>query len=977
VTAPLPVAYPPPAPSYPDPVEHCDVCRWWQVCTDRRRHDDDLSLVAGIAGRTRSELKSRGVATRRTLATLPLPLSPRLDRTGAQTLARVREQARIQVEGEDAGAMRSERLAPVRTEGGEVDPSKGLAALPTPSSNDLFLDLEGDPFALEEGVDYLFGILDLGDRDEDGEPTYHRYWSRDADGSVTADAERHAFERTMEHITRRLEVDPTLHVYHFAPYEPTALGRIMGRYATKQVEVERLMRGDTLVDLYQVTRQGVRASVESYSIKKLEPLYGYEREVDLRDAGSSIVAFETWLEVGGESGSDDETLRRIERYNRDDVVSTWKLRGWLEGQRSALEADLGERLPRPGEKSNEEPEKVADWLRRVREVSGPLLAGVPEDEAVRRDDPVADAKWLLAQLLGWHRRELRPAWWRYYHLLDDLTDEERVEEREPIGLLELIGVEDAEARTYRYRFPPQEHDVRDREVIDPAKRDEKRQGFDAPTFDEAADELVLRFPKGRPINHPRSLVPDLVFMTEPQEESLLRVAQSVTANGMTGDGPFRAARDLLMRRPPRIEWLPPGEMLRSVAMTAEAAARDLVVRLDHTTLAIQGPPGTGKTWTGARMILDLVASGKRVGVTSNGHKVIGKMLDDVWLAAQSDPRFTTRPIRIGQKPGSREPTTCRHAEPLESNADVLRAIDEDAVDVIGGTAWLWAREDMVGRIDVLFIDEAGQFSLANAIAVSPAATSMVMLGDPQQLNQPIQGSHPPGTEGSALSHLLGGHHVMPPDRGLFMERTWRLHPTICAYTSDVFYDGQLKPEQGNERQDLDGRGVLDGNGIRYLEVDHEHAQNDTDSPEEAAVIADLVAELLAGGSTWTDTRGAVRPIGPEDILIVAPYNLHRREIAARLRARGELPGRGHVGTLDKVQGQQAPISIYSMASSTAENAPRGMDFLYSPNRLNVATSRARCLTLVVASPALIRVRARSKRQMELANALCRLVEVAR
>jgi predicted RecB family nuclease len=978
VSAPLPVAHPPPAPSYPDPVEHCQVCRWWQICADRRRADDDLSLVAGIAGRTRTELKTRGIGSRRAFAGTELPLVPRLDRTGGQTLLRMREQARIQVEGKDLGTTIFERLAPVRLDDGTLDPSKGLLALPMPSPNDLFLDLEGDPFALEDGVDYLFGILEPGRLDANGQPTFHRFWSRDEDGNVTPDAERRAFEATMDLIVEKLAADPSLHVYHFAPYEPTALGRIMGRYATRQVEVERLMRGDTLIDLYQVTRQGVRASVESYSIKKLEPLYGYEREVDLRDAGSSIVAFETWLEVGGEAGGDDGTLERIERYNRDDVVSTWQLRDWLESRRLELEADLGERLPRPGAKSNEEPEKVADWLRRVREVSRPLLDGVPDDETDRRDDPAVAGRWLLAQLLGWHRRELRPAWWRYYQLLDDLTDEERVDEREPIGLLEPVGWEDEAARTYRYRFPPQEHDVRDREVVDPMQRDGKRQpSFPAPTFAEAADELVLRFPKGRPIIHPRSLVPNLVFTTDEQEGSLLRIGESVVAGGIDGDGPYRAARDLLMRRPPRIVGLPSGAPLRTVAMTAEEAARDLVMRLDETTLAIQGPPGTGKTWTGARMILDLVAAGKRVGVTSNGHKVIGKLLDDVWEAARSDSRFVDRPIRIGQKPGSREAVTCPHAETLKENEHVRAALDARTVDVVGGTAWLWAREDMMGRMDVLFIDEAGQFSLANAVAVSPAAASLVMLGDPQQLNQPIQGTHPPGAEGSALAHLLDGSAVMPPDRGLFMEKTWRLHPDICVYTSEVFYEGKLEAERDNARQDLAGRGVLDGTGIRFLGIDHEHARNDTDSPEEAAAIGELVADLLAGGATWTDARGDERPITPEDILIVAPYNLHRRGIAAALKARGELPSLVPVGTVDKFQGQQAPISIYSMASSTAEDAPRGMEFLYSLNRLNVATSRARCLTLVVASPALVRVRARTRRQMELANALCRLVEVAR
>jgi uncharacterized protein len=203
-----------------------------------------------------------------------------------------------------------------------------------------------------------------------------------------------------------------------------------------------------------------------------------------------------------------------------------------------------------------------------------------------------------------------------------------------------------------------------------------------------------------------------------------------------------------------------------------------------------------------------------------------------------------------------------------------------------------------------------------------------------------------------------------------------MHPDICAFTSEAFYEGRLQPQDGNERQGLAGVPPLDGTGVRYLAVDHVADRDDTDSPAEAAVVADVVARLLSAGAAWTDARGDRHSIAPGDILIVSPYNLHRRRIRAALEARGEAAGRVPVGTVDKFQGQQAPISIYSMATSRPEDAPRGLEFLYSLNRLNVATSRARCLTLVVASPALVLVDAKTPRQMELANALCRLVEVA-
>ncbi len=414
VGAPLPVQYPPPAPSYPDPVEHCDVCRWWPVCAGRRRADDDLSLVAGMAGRTRSELQERAVPTRRGLAVLPLPVSPRLDRTSPEALARVHEQARLQVESEDAGRIVFERLPILRTEEGAPDPTKGLLALPAPSPNDLFLDLEGDPFALDDGIDYLFGILEPGRSGPDGQPTFEAIWAREEDGRVTPAAEQAAFERAIDTIIERLDADPTLHVYHYASYEPSHLGMLMGRYGTREEEVDRLMRGDILVDLFSVVRQGLRVGVESYSIKKLEPLYGYQREVDLRDAGSSIVAFETWLEVGGEAGQDDETLERIARYNRDDVVSTWQLRDWLEGQRAELEREVGEALPRPVVKAGEASEQLSERLAEVRATQDELMAGLPEAAADR--GPADQGRWLLAQLLEWHRREEKPGYWRYFHL---------------------------------------------------------------------------------------------------------------------------------------------------------------------------------------------------------------------------------------------------------------------------------------------------------------------------------------------------------------------------------------------------------------------------------------------------------------------------------------------------------------------------------------------------------------------------------
>lgn len=965
-----PALYPPPPPSYPEPVEHCDVCRWEAVCGPRRRADDHLSLVAGIASRTRSELVERGTTTRRALAVLPLPVTPRLEHTSPEALLRVREQARIQVAGETASRVLHELLEPVRLPDGALDPSKGLLALPPPSPGDLFLDLEGDPFASEDGIDYLFGILEPGQRDADGQPRFRAFWSRDADGAVTEAAEKVAFERTIDHIARALEADPNLHVYHYAAYEPAHLGKLMGRHDTRQVEVDRLFRGDRLVDLYQVVRQGLRASVESYSIKRLEPLYEFRRQVGLRDAGSSIEVFERWLRLGNMGGVGEDLLADIEAYNRDDVLSTWRLRDWLEEQRAELGRRLGSVLPRPEAKSGEADQKLADWLRRVEEVATPLRASIPADASQRTD---ADhATGLLGDLLGWHRREAKPEHWRFFHQRDDLELEDLLAAKEPLALLELIGPEDESGKRFRYRFPEQDHDLeKGREGTNPATK----KSLGVRDLDDDANEVVLQHKQDQEVVHPRALVPSSVVPTDAQEARLLDIGRWVAEHRIDGDGPYRAARDLLMRQPPRIMGHSLGAPLHIPPEATKDAALRHAVGLDDTTLAIQGPPGSGKTWCGARMILALVAAGRKVGVTANSHKVIGKLLDEVLKAAAEPGQTAVVDVRVGQKPNDAGETTCAAAVSLKEAKDVRRAIDEDRVDVVGGTSWLWANEKMLDSVDVLFIDEAGQFSLANAVAVSPSARSLVLLGDPQQLDQPLKGTHPAGAERSALGHLLGDHAVMPDHLGLFMERTWRLHPDICDYTSEVFYESRLLPEAGNERQRLAGRYPADGEGIRFVAIEHETSRNDTDSAEEAEAIAGMVADLLEG-ATWTDRGGVTRPIGPADILVITPYNAQRKRIDRALAVRGELAAQVAVGTVDKFQGQEAPISIYSMATSRPEDAPRGMEFLYSLNRLNVATSRARCLTLVVASPALIGVRARSPRQMQLANAFCRLVEVA-
>jgi len=454
-------------------------------------------------------------------------------------------------------------------------------------------------------------------------------------------------------------------------------------------------------------------------------------------------------------------------------------------------------------------------------------------------------------------------------------------------------------------------------------------------------------------------VPYDLVETAPLEASLIRIGAWVAANGIERPGDYAAARDLLLRRPPRFG----DEPLCREGETALDAAVRVAPLLGDSWLGVQGPPGSGKTYLGAEVAVELVRLGRKVGVTANSHRVVAHLLDKI--AERAAARGVA--VRIGQKVDESPLGTARSAEKFRDYGPLLAALESGELDVVGGTAWLWSRPEFAASLDMLIVDEAGQLSLANTVAVSPAAAGLILLGDPQQLDQPLKGTHPPGAEASALGHVLGGEATMPPRLGLFQERTRRLHPDICKFTSEAFYEGRLEAEAWLAGQRLDGSGVLSGTGLRFVPA--RHAGNRDESPEEAAVVARLAAELLDGGTTWTDEHGRVRALRPEDILIVTPYNA---QVGAIARA---LPGL-RVGTVDKFQGQEAPVSIYSMATSSPDEAPRGMEFLYSLNRLNVATSRARCLAVLVANPALIRVRAGTPRQMRLANALCRFQEIA-
>jgi len=766
---------------------------------------------------------------------------------------------------------------------------RGFALLPDPSPGDLFFDIEGNPFWDEEGsLEYLWGLLDA-----DGD--YLAIWAEDRAG------EKRALEQVVDRIHARLAAHPGVHVYHYAAYELSALRRLAGRYGTREAEVDDLLRRGVLCDLYKVVRGGLAASVPGYGLKEMEAFLGFERRGSISDGGTSIIEYERYLQT-----RDGAILGSIAFYNEEDCLATLALRDWLLERRTEALAKFGE-LPPPELKESKEipPEK--------------LERAALREQLVETGDPVCE---FGAQLLDYHDRERKPIWWAHFDRVEQ-TPEELVEDAEAIGLVEPTGETELVKKSLVHVlvYPPQEHKLG---VGHKPFDEEGRKAGEIVEVDREARRLGLkRGPILEDVPLPHALLPGRPYDTDPQEDALMRIGRSL----LTGERRYPAVESVLRREP----------FDRDVQTDDFDEMAELLLSLDGRHLVIQGPPGSGKTWVSGRLVARLLAEGKRVGVASTSHKAIHKLLDEV-----EDAGISVQGIKKARA-GNRES--------FYESEHVTSSTERESAPLLSGTAWLFAHSEYDGQLDYLFIDEAGQVSLADACAMGTCARNLVLVGDPQQLAQVVQGSHPGESGVSVLQHLLAGHATIPPDRGLFLERTYRLHPDICSYISEEFYERRLEPDPRCAE-----RTTPLGTGLRWLAVEHEGCR--TESQAEVARVCEEVERLLAAG------------VAPQEIMVVAPYNV---QVQALRRA---LPEGVPVGTVDKFQGQEAKVVLYSMVSSSGEDVPRGLEFLLSRNRLNVAISRAQCLAYLVCSPRLLEVNARTIDQMRLANALCRFVELA-
>jgi predicted RecB family nuclease len=902
----------------PEPCSACSLCSWREVCAEEWERTDHLSRVAGLNRGQAKKLRDAGIATLTALAAAPA--EKRVPKLAPMTFAKLRAQAVLQAKC--AGTDPQVELLP-------LEEARGFLRMPAPDPADLFFDLEGDPLH-PGGLEYLWGVHS---RDEARAAQFRFLWSHDRG------AERAAFEEMVDWFTAHVAENPRAHIYHYAAYEVHVLRRLSTAFASREDEVDGLLRAEKFVDLYAISRAAIRTSERNMSLKTLEHFFAEKREEDVKAAGESIVHYHRWRET-----QDRAILDGILAYNRVDCVNTEGLRDWLLSLRPEGLPWWEKETPPPPK-----PEKIAelDQMEAARAAARQAaLASTHLSEPFRE---------LCAQLVDFHKRAKKPALWAVFDRCgaDDAT---LIDDLECIGGIAPFGVDwlrqEKRSVVARYSCVPQETKLKPGSAV-----------LHAPTRMRLGSIVDLDIEAGW-VEVKRGLKPGEAFPESgsiiagwPLDDEVLQAGLRRTVLSLANGCGAQAMLDLLERRPPRLTDWDGGPLVRPDESLIDAATLRALA-MDESLLFIQGPPGTGKTHTSAHVILALIATGKRVGVASNSHKAINNLLAKIEQVALAEG------VRLSgvKKASNNDPDTFLNGQIIEDTTD-NDYVESFPWKLIGGTAYLFAREEMTNKVDYLFVDEAGQVSLGNLAAMAGATRNIVLVGDQMQLAQPVQGAHPGESGLSALDYLLQGAATIAPDKGILLDESWRMHPSICGFISEAVYEGRLKPHPSCAEQRLviaGGAGAaLKSNGLSIVAMAHEGCSQS--SHEEALAARDLLEQLI--GAAFVGRHGKTSTLGLQNILIVAPYNAQVNLLKAYL------PDGARVGTVDKFQGQEAEVVIVSLATSSPEDLPRHVDFFYSKNRLNVAISRARTLALVLMNPRLLELDAKSVEHLAMVNTL--------
>lgn len=952
-------------------VMHCGRCDY---CAEQVQLHRDLLMVAGMSTAQRHTLHLRGITRVDQLAALEPAQA-----TGS--VARLRAQARMQLHLDAPDGSRTfSRDGADHTVSFKVLTGQTIGTLPAPSPGDIFFDFEGDPLWQDPedgtwGIEYLFGVVENPLPGQADTPSFRPFWAH------SRAQEKRAFLAFLAYVEGRRKTYPDLHVYHYAAYEKSALRNLSLRHQAGEATVDDWLRSGLLVDLYATVRQSLRISEASYSIKKLEPLYMADnlRAGDVTDAGASVVAYAQYCALleAAKDAQAAAVLASISDYNEYDCLSTLRLRDWLLTIAPASDAAGSH------DAYLEPEEEVLDGTPQEARLQE-FLADLPEDRPAT-DDERAIA--MVAAATGYHRRERKQFWWQHFDRVEAPL-ETWEDQRNVFVVTAATTVSDWAVATPRARMRTRITSLRGimTEGSDFRAGSTWCRLFDAPAPDGMRDPAAgprsnatgRGFSFGTTI---KAVEPD----PEHPEQTIITIAEKETAKvpaypnapmALTEDEPLRTASieaaltalatdvaealpalpahpglAILRRQRPAFRTLsapvpvPTPERQGALGDGDLDAGPDYVsamteslLELENSYLAVQGPPGTGKTFVGAHVVARLVAAGWKIGVVAQSHSVVENFLRRAIDTGGVDSAVVAK--KVVSKTADAPDVPWR----LKADGDVGSILARPGGCLVGGTAWtMTGKEVPAGSLDLLVIDEAGQFSLANTLSVSQAASRLLLLGDPQQLPQVTQGTHPEPVDESALGWLIDRHRTLPRELGYFLADSWRMHPVLCGAVSRLSYEGRLHSAAAASTRSLETLPP----GVETVFVNH--TGQTVSSAEEAAEVVNQVRRHC--GLRWSAGDGQdSRDLVEEDILVVAAYNAQVAMIRTFLDRAG-LHG-VRVGTVDKFQGQEAPVVLVSMACSAIAEAPRGAEFLLNRNRINVAVSRGQWRAVIVRAPEL-------------------------
>ena len=896
----------------PEKCSFCNICDWINVCEKQWIESDNLNQIGNIHKSHVKKLISSGINTIEDLAKKEETFE--VKNLNRDIFKRLNISAKLRKEYEKTNK------ACFRIIDENLNIEKGFNLLPENQDGDLFFDIESvQDHVVNGGLEYLFGIYYVENKKE----KFKTFWAH------TEEEEKNNLINFFDFTEKHFKKYPNAKIYHYASYEITALRKLVAKHNTHGSIYDRYLRLFKFVDLFGIVKNCILTSENSYSIKNLEKFYDFKRTGDLKKGDASQDFYANWIETKNQN-----LLDEIEFYNKQDCHSTYELRQWLISIRPQ-EC----KWYHPATKEDDKIEKPFE-----------IKLGEYFDYINKRKLKNKNIQTIVSQVLGFFRRDNRPDY-RLFFERKNMSHEELVEDTECIGYMTQVEepYREKNSNVYTFSFPDQEYKIKkgDRPVNanNVLLGESESVGEVFEEVDQKNNIIKLKkSTKGELLPHTLSIGKRQPPLVNDLEAATYRYIDSLFLGEKKEYG---AINGILAKEIPKIKGIKPGDPIINSNNFIEEIPK-VILNLDNSYLFIQGPPGTGKTTQASNAIAELISKGKKIGVSANSHRVIHNLISKVESVCEKKKiNF------LGLKKGN-----SNNEESVYEGKFISTSFDDKNYEgflagdyqLFAGTKYHFPKVHYDQKLDYMFVDEAGQLTTADIIAIGTAAKNIILIGDQMQLPQPSNADHPGESGKSILEYLLEGKDTVSNVKGIFLNTTFRMHPKINDFISENFYEGRLLCSDITSKRKInfDKNSQIKKNGIHFISANHTDCSQKNEI--EGKIINNLYKELSK--CEFEDEFGTVRKINNKDILTISPYNIQVNYL------KSILPKESRVGTIDKFQGQEAAITIISMTSSDSENLPRAKDFFFNRNRLNVAISRAQLMSVMIFNPLLLQTSAR-------------------